>query len=68
MILPTNKPDFSGTANMLLFNDTIHFQMCVISAAGGEDITGFILGKRSKWSIEIKELIYNSKGISDIDI
>lgn len=62
MILPTNKPGFSGIANMSLINDTLHSEMCIISAAGGGHITGF-----SKWSIEIKELIYNSKGISDID-
>lgn len=67
MILPTNKPAFSGIANMSLINDTIHFKMCVISAAGGGGITGFILGKSRKWSIEIKEFVYNSKGISDID-
>lgn len=67
MILPTNKPGFPGIANMSLINATIHFKMCVISAAGGHGITRFVLGKRNKWSIEIKELIYNSKGISDID-
>lgn len=67
MILPTNKPGSSGIANMSLINDTIHFEMCVVRAAGGDDITRFILGSRSKWSIEIKELIYNSKGISVID-
>lgn len=52
---------------MSLINDTIHFQVRTISAGGGDSMTRFILGRESKWSIEIKELVYNSEGISDID-
>lgn len=45
------------------------FQKCVsaVSLVGNRGIIGFILAERGKWPIEIKELIYNSKGISDID-